>query len=223
MSEDEKETAKEEKEKKGTDYTAPKKKGKNKDVPELDKIEKLDIVGEVRVKKPGLGEKIKTLFIAADFKTVMHYVGYDVLLPAARAMIVDSATKGVERLMFGETARRRGIGMGHGSRVTYGGIVNRDRGEYRDQITRPPDPTRYPRPERNDFIFHSREEADAVLDELYNLLSVYEIVTVGALKDLMGLPQAHTDQKFGWESLKGSDIRNVHNGWLLDLPPAQPI
>ncbi len=207
--------------KKGTDYTAPKKNEQKSDGEYP--IEKLEIVTTVKAKKEGLGAKIKNLLIAADLRTVAHYVGYEVLIPAARAMVVDSAIKGVER-MFGET-RQRGIGVRHSqSRVTYGGIVNRDRGNYRDEMTRPPSRgAQYPRPDHNDFIFESRDQADAVLDEMFNILNHYDVVTVGALKDLIGFPQSHTDQKFGWESLKGSEIRNISAGWLLDLPPAQPI
>ena len=82
------------------------------------------VIGEVVTKKKPLSRKIKDLFVEADFRSVTRYVIYDVLIPAARNTIVDASTKGVERMMYGESAIRR-RNTGAGPRVTYNNPINR--------------------------------------------------------------------------------------------------
>ncbi len=109
--------------------------GNSKKMKETEKIPPKNIervvVGEVVVHKKSIGRKFKDLFIEADFRTVIKYVATDVLLPAARNMIVDASTKGVERLLYGESAMRR-RNFGTGPRITYNNPINRG---YRDSAS----------------------------------------------------------------------------------------
>ena len=94
------------------DYTSNSNKSKEKKEAPAKKIEKV-VVGDVVVQKKSIGRKFKDIFIEADLRTVTRYVTSEVLLPAFRNMIVDGASKGVERMMYGETARpRRPYGSG---------------------------------------------------------------------------------------------------------------
>ncbi len=88
--------------------------------PSKEKVEKVVITGEVITKKKGLGRKFKELFVSADAKSVIAYVAADVLLPAARNMIVDASTKGIERMMYGESnpPGRRMYGSGRRTSAT---------------------------------------------------------------------------------------------------------
>lgn len=208
-----------------TDYTAPKAKKKRRpDEPVPEKNVEKVVTTEVIVKKRGIGTKIKNLFVEADLKSVVQYVTYDILIPAARSMIVEGAARGAERLIYGESVRRRGIGMQHGSRTTYN--LPPDRGgrvELRDPRTNPPGRSSIPRRGRRDFFLQSREEADIILDAMFNLLSTYEVVSVHDLHELAGLPTSHVDQKWGWTDLKGVDVRPSRDGFYIDLPPEEPI
>lgn len=185
------------------------------------KVQKV-VVGEVVVQKKSLGTKIKGLFVAADFRTVIRYVASDVLLPAARNMIVDASSKGVERMMYGDRAIRQ-RNFGGGSRFTYNNPINR--GEYRDPRTSPPalGQSRVPRQNRNDFLLASREEAKMVLERMNDILESYELVTVGDLNELVGFPSSHVDEKWGWTFLGDVEIRQVREGYLIMLPPAESI
>jgi hypothetical protein len=72
------------------------------DKEEPKKIEKV-IQGEaVRRKKP-LGKRFTETFVGGDAKGVWGYVFLDVLVPAAKDMIVDATSQGVERMIFGES------------------------------------------------------------------------------------------------------------------------
>jgi hypothetical protein len=186
------------------------------------KIEKVT-VGQVIVKKKSLGQKIKDVFIEADFRSVTRYVVSEVMIPAARNMIVDASTKGVERMMYGDRAyQRRGPGMGQ-PRITYNSPVNR--GEYRNPLTRPPSQSglSHPRAGRNDFILTSREEAFQVLESMNDIIEMYEAVSVADLNELVGFPSSYVDQKWGWTYLGNAQVRPVRDGFMIDLPPAESI
>lgn len=182
------------------------------------KVEKV-VTDAVIVKKKGLGRKIKDLFIEADFKSVVRYVAADVLLPAARNMIVDGATKGVERMMYGDMgSRRRYSGA---PRITYNNPINRST----PSISRyAPSPPTGPRTrQQDDFILSSREEAEAVLERLQDIIDTYEVASVSDLHELIGFPTNHVDNKWGWSFLGDVSIRQMREGYLIDLPPAEPI
>ncbi len=185
------------------DYQGNSKKQKETPVVPPKNIERV-VVSEVIVQKKGVGRKFKDLFIEADFRTVVKYVASDVLLPAARNMIVDASTKGVERLLYGESAvRRRNFGVG--PRITYNNPINRG---YRDtSAPRHAPPISYPetrslRHTRDEFIISSREEAELVLERMNDIIDQYEVASVADLNDLVGLPTTHVDNKWGWIDLR---------------------
>lgn len=188
------------------------------------KVEKV-VASEVVIQKKSLGRKIHDVFIEADFKSVVRYVVSDVLIPAARNMIVDASSRGVERLMYGENAaRRRGITYGAGPRVSYNSPINRGV-SYRDPRVAPPisRESRTSRHVRDEIIISSREEAEKVLEVMNEIIDQYEVASVQDLNDLVGLASTHTDQKWGWVFLGDAQIQQVREGYFLNLPPAEPI
>lgn len=179
--------------------------------------------GSVVVKKRGIGSKVKDLFIAADLRSVVRYVGFEVLLPAAKNMMVDSVEQGIRRMTYGDTRSRRAPGAG-ASRITYHTPPQReDRGNWRDPRTSPPDRSRFPRQGRRDVFIHSHEEATNVLDEMFSRLQDYDVVTVLDYNELLGLQTSPVDAKWGWLDLRGTEVRSSRDGFYIDLPPEEPI
>jgi hypothetical protein len=180
------------------------------------------VSNDVVVKKKPFFRKVKDTFIEADFKSVVHYIFADVLLPAAKNAIVDASAKGIERMIYGESASRRRQ-YGPGPRFTYQSPVNRGYGSVMSRMA--PGVERGPRsrPSRDDYILSSREEADLVLEHMDNVLEQYEVVTVGDLNELIGISSSHVDNKWGWTFLGGANVRQTRDGFLLDLPPVEPI
>lgn len=205
------------------DYQGNAKKNKEEGKAPEKKIEKV-IVTEVVVQKRSIGRKFRDLFIEADLRSVAKYVVSDVLLPAIRNTIVDASTKGIERMMYGESSiRRRNYGMG--PRITYNNPVNRGYSSsplsrHAPAIERGPRSSRH---SRDDFILSSREEAELVLERMNDIIDTYEVVSVADLNELVGLPTSHVDNKWGWIYLGDVQVRQIREGYLLDLPPAEPI
>lgn len=206
------------------DYTGNSKRSRDTEQVSKDKNIERVTVSDVIIKKKSIGRKFRDLFIEADLRTVIRYVGSDVLLPALRNMIVDGSQRGVERLVYGETAMRR-RNMGNGPRMTYNNPVNRS--GYGGS------PLNYAPPQRpgagtsslarREIILSSREEGDLVLEQMIDIISQYEIVSVADLNALIGQSSNYTDQKWGWSNLNGTQILQIREGYLLDLPAAEPI
>jgi hypothetical protein len=185
------------------------------------------VTSEVVIKKKSIGSKFREIFIAADIRSVNQYLIYDVLIPAVRNTIVDATTKGIQRVMYGESAIRR-RDYGPGPRVTYNSPVDRrfqnpiDARSYsgRTQVDRDPRPQRHT---RDDLILTTREEAALVLERMNDIIDTYEVVSVGDLNELVGLPSNHVDNKWGWVYLGDVQIQQIREGYLLNLPSAEPI
>jgi len=187
--------------------------------------------GEVIQRKKSLGTRFKETFISgADSKSVLEYVLFDILVPAAKDMVVDATQAGLERKFYGETrsAGRRGynransIVSGAGGYQAYnrmGGSVLRSDPRAREEVR----PSRRSRAKHDfgEIVMESRAEANEVLDALFELISKFEVATVADLYELTGIPAEFTDNRWGWEDLRGADVVHVRDGYLLELP--QPV
>jgi hypothetical protein len=193
--------------------------------PETDKVVLKVVTGEVVRRKKPLGNRFMATFFGGDGSGVFDYVIKDVLLPAARDMVADAVSQGVERLIFGETRNRR-----PGSRGTSGGPVNYSRYSTPSPARRNDREESRPISRRarashdfDEIILSSRGEADDVLNKLYDMLEKYGTVSVSDLYDLVGSTSSYTDEKWGWTELRDSSVTRTRNGYLLNLPPAEPL
>jgi hypothetical protein len=197
---------------------------KSKQVPQTqpeDKVVEKVVTGVVVTKKKSFGQKFRSVFLGGDVKNALRYVTADVLLPAIRNLMVDATTRGVERVVYGESAMRRRP-INYGSRVQYNSPVRRDRAYLPDQAPARP-LGRQVRRETNDLVLTSREEAELVLERLTDIIDKYGVASLADLYDLTGLPTSHVDNKWGWTYLNNTEIRQVRDGYLLDLPPVEEI
>lgn len=204
------------------DYTSNSNREKEEAAKPEKKVEKV-VVGEVVVQKKGIGKKFKDLFMGADFKGTATYVIRDILIPAGKDMFVSAVYNGAQRMVYRSTGSIHRPGVG--PRITYNQPVQR--GGSVAPMSRAPGgivSTAGPRRQSQDsIILSSREEADRVAEMMQAIVDQFQVVTLADLKDLLGLPGNHIDNKWGWDNLVGLDIRQVQNGYLMDFPPAEPI
>lgn len=184
------------------------------------KVEQIVSNGATR-RRRSLRKQFKETFVAGDARTAVRYSMFEVLLPAARDMVVEAMHQGMEKLIFGDS-RRRGTApppsgpTGHISYNRYGG--SRLAGPQR-AISR----TARSRHDFDEIILDQRAEAEEVIDRLFNLVSQYESATVADLYELVGLSSTHTDHKWGWTDLMGAGVSRIRGGYLLDLPEPEPL
>lgn len=175
-------------------------------------------------KKKSLRKQFSETFIAGDVRTAIRYVMFDVLLPAAKDTIVDAASSGFEKWIFGDSRRHRGVvtpqagptGYVSYNRVSMGGSRMASAQRVMSRRARA-------RHDFDEIILDSREEAEEVIDRLFDLVSRYDTATVADLYELVGLASTHTDHKWGWTDVRGAGVSRVRDGYLLDLPEPYPL
>lgn len=195
------------------------------EAPPEKKIDKVISGSAIRRKKP-LGRRfMETMFGGDDAKGIWGYIAQDVLVPAAKSMLVDAITGGAERAFYGDVRGRAG-----GSRASYSGGTQRIAYNNISRPTAREEPRGREMSRRgrathdfDEIVLPRRVDAEEVLDQMFEILSQYKVVTVADLYDMIGQDSNFTDRSWGWEDLRGSDITHVKGGFLLDLPRPSPI
>jgi hypothetical protein len=147
-----------------------------------------------------------------------------VLVPAFRNMMFDAVQNGFQRFIYGETGRRGQIGSQQRGRTQYNSPVSRGITSMLNQrSTMLPDQPPRNQHDRGDIILSSNEDAASVLSRLIEIVDQYGMASVADLHDLVGLPTTYIDNKWGWVDLRYSKVRPIREGFVLDLPPIEPI
>lgn len=74
-----------------------------------------------------------------------------------------------------------------------------------------------------DVVFLSRDDAERVLEAMQQLLGHYEVVSFADYLELVGLAPTRPDENVGWRKLDDVQIKEVRDGFMLELPPTEPI
>jgi hypothetical protein len=192
------------------------------------KIEKVVTGAVVRRKKP-IGRRLIETFVGGDSKTAVQYVLMEVLVPAAKDMLTDAISQGVERLVYGEarsSSRRTGARPSGSSYVNYNRYASSSNPPFRPD-PREPARTISARARAShsfeDIVLATRAEAEEVIDRLFELSEKYGQATVGDLYELVGITGNYTDDRWGWNDLRGSGVTRVRNGYLLDIQKPEPL
>ena len=179
-------------------------KGKNSQGEKPEKVEK---VANGRRRKKTIFEKI----FNQDIRNIVSYLWGDILLPAAKNTLLDMIEDGAEMSILG-TVRRRGRRSGSSTYISYDQI-GQDRRDRRDRG----EPVRKSN-EPDQILLDTKQEAEEVVSRLYDLFDTYQIVSLADYYDLVGATSEFTDNKWGWDSLKGTRILRVRDGYIIDLP-----
>lgn len=202
-----------------------------KDASDETPIKKIVSGNVVRQKKP-LGRRLSETIVGGSGKSVLEYVVFEVLVPAAKDMIADAASQAIEQMLFGEVrsvSRRRASSSkpsgpgGYVSYNRYSGASNNYGGRREDPRDREISRRARGSHDFDEIVVETRAEAEEVIDKLFELISKYESASVADLYELVGLSAAYTDDKWGWTDFRGAGVTRVRTGYLLDLPKPQPL
>lgn len=70
-------------------------------------------------------------------------------------------------------------------------------------------------------VFDTKEEAEEILNELYDILLRFNNVTVYDYYELVDIERCDNDRNYGWTDLKGVRVRPYTYGnvrWTIELP-----
>lgn len=186
------------------------------------KIEQVTSAGAVR-RKRGIGRQFKETFVGGSARMAFDYMILEVVIPSVKDMLTEAMQSGIEKLIYGDARPRRGMsvpssysGLGH---VNYQGMSSN-----KLPTTRTLSRGSRTRHDFGEIVIQSRQEAEEVIDRMFDVLSRYGTVTVADLYDLTGIQSGHTDTKWGWTSLRGAKASRMRNGgFLLDLPNPESL
>lgn len=182
------------------------------------------VQGEVVRRKKPLGRRFLDTFVEGEAKGVWHYVISNVIVPAVKDVVSDVVSQGIERMLYGD---RGGSSRRGASRPTYTTPYT----SYNKPGGTPP----WKREERpvshrarathnfDEIILEERQEAEDVIEHMYELIERYQQVTVSDLYDLVGIASAFTDERWGWTDLSEAGVTRSRGAYLLDLPKPIPL
>lgn len=169
--------------------------------------------------KPKKKSKLENFF-GNDMKTIIDYIGKEVIIPAAKKMLVDAGCDAISMLFYGDTSHsaKRPTNYGYGSGV---GVNYTRFSSTRGESIRPT--ARYSNVVCDDIILQSKDEANMVIDSLCEVIETYGWVSVADMHEMVGMPVGYTEHKYGWNSLRTADIIAVREGYMIRFPAPRPL
>lgn len=178
-------------------------------------IEKV-VTQSVTTKKKSSMQKFAGNFISEDAKNIKDYVFLDVLIPAFKKAISDIVTNGIDIILYGESRNRGSRTVG--DRVSYRSYYDDSRRATTQRAIERPIIYSY-----DNLVFNNRQDAEAVLTQMYDILDRYKFVRVADMMDLAGVTGNYTDNQYGWNSMNTAKIIRTRDGWVIDMPKAIPL
>lgn len=174
------------------------------------------VTGKATIRKKTMAAKVMDMFFPEGISKVKDYILNDVLIPKLKQTVVES----VDVFFNGEVTTRHGAG-------TYSKASYNDYSKYSNASAKREtrDPNLRSGREFDDIEFDTRIDAEAVLDQLDEIMSQYGIVRVADLYDSAHISnQTHTTMKFGWKDIRSAEVVRLRNGhYFIRLPRPLPI
>lgn len=156
--------------------------------------------------------KFTSIFISEDVKNVKEYILLDVLVPTIKKTILGA----IDMMLNGGSSSYSG--RSSSSKVSYRKYYDEPRDERRSNGN-----TVRTRFDYDDIGFPSRGEAEAVREEMCNVIERYGFVTVADMYDMAGLSQPFTSNKYGWTNIRNAEVVRSGGEYVIKLPKALPI
>lgn len=187
-------------------------------------VEKV-IKGEILQKKKSFGSKMKEVFIGGDSRSVGQYLLGEVLIPTIRDMLFDMLSMGSERMIYGDqrSPRRSSRSEPGRPKISYNNMYEpRGRRESRGML--PGESRRVAlKDSLHETIFRSKEDATDVIDGLAEIIDKYGYAQMSDFKKMIGIPSTYVDDNWGWTNINYAEVRQVREGWLVNLPDVEPL
>lgn len=161
--------------------------------------------------------KLADIFISEDISNVKNYIFMDVIVPAVKKAIYDVVTNGIDMFLYGGSAK--GKTSTSGSKVSYRNYYERkdnNSASYRgSENVKSTESFNY-----EDIVFANRGDAEAVKQQMMDVIERYGFVTVADLYDMADMTAPHTCHKYGWMNVSSAEAVRVRDGYVLKLPRA---
>lgn len=189
---------------------------KSKEVAKQHAIEKV-VSGKVRVKRQRKGnlEKAAEIFTGQDLNSVKEHLIKNVLFPNIQKLLYDTITNGADTIIYGGKGKNK---RSDGTRVPYWRSYDSESGSNNEK------PTYSGRGIYNfeNLLFEKKQDAEAVLDSMQEIIDQFGVVSVADLYDLADVTIDNTTaSNYGWKSIASAKSVATPDGWILSL--SKPI
>lgn len=184
------------------------------------RVEKV-VKNNVQVKKKSEVRKLADTFISDEAANVKSYVLLDVIVPTIKETIVNIVIDSVEMILLGGTGRsgKKRSGGSSGSYVSYRSYSDRDRRD--DRRDERDSRSRF---DLDDIKFKTRGDAEAVLEQMQDIIDTYKTVNVADLYDMIDQTAPYTANRYGWTTLRNAYAERARGGgYILKLPRPLPL
>lgn len=190
-----------------------------------DQKEKEDEPKKVIIKQVATGRRVTKNVVITTLRNVGTYILLDILIPAAKNTLSDMVNNASDMILFGEPKTRRRDRERSGPRVSYTSYYDRDRDRDRpydrDRRDRVYGRSRF---DSDEILLPTREDAEEVIQSMFDIFDQYNAVTVSEFLELVGLPDEYTDRNYGWTTnLRDVEVRRIRDGYIIDLPNPRPL
>ena len=181
----------------------------------LEKTSKREPVvsGKTKKKSKSIVERMVNSFVSVDPEDVKRYLIKGVLEPTLKKTVIDV----IKMYFYGNKS-----GAPDNSTpeiVSY----NRMSGGSRTYLLGSSNMTRKSKRSFDDIWFSNYDDVEKVQNDLNAAMATYKQVTVADLFESAKQPSEFTDNRYGWKSLADAQIVEVSDGWVLKMPPAEPL
>ena len=169
--------------------------------------------------------RFRDMFAGQDARGVGASVLFDVVVPAVKDLFYEVITEGAHRGLYGDSAPRNPR-LGASRRSQHTPYNQASRREF--SAERRPELDRRDRAlhDFSSLIFRNAGEATTIADHLYSLVDQYGVATVNDFYEAAGITGDFADSNFGWsgvQGLRGTRVRRVRDGYILEVPRPRPI
>lgn len=184
-------------------------------------------VAKGTISKESLAAKFRRIFLSPDINNVGEFIFVEVFVPAIKDLIVNIIENTVNVAFFGNSSKRPYV-IGRQANnpqqraaIYWNSSVGQSRPYANQQQSQPQQQIRAANNFR-DITYPDKISAEAVLNELYSLISQYGRATVADLYSLSSVSSDNfTNNDYGWTNLQGSTVARSRDGYILDLPKPQ--
>ena len=173
------------------------------------------------VKTKSFTRRFRESFVAGNFSTVVDYVIFDVIIPSAQNLFVDSLNAGAQGMIYGSNRRATNDKFGSSVNKTSYSSLYADK-KRREETRGPRTPTN--RFDFDQYVWDNREDAEQAMSNLLILLDEYGSVTVSDFfSQVNSGDRPYTDESWGWTNLAAAKVERSREGWYLSLPSPKAL
>lgn len=200
------------------------------EIEEDDRSERVIFEGEVVRREATVGRKLADM-VGGVFKELAG----DVIVPALKDLARDFVYQGIDRALYRDderppVGRRRSASSSSRVNTTVHTPYNQmsrssSRNERRERDDRGRGRRRRESVNLSEIILKTHVGAEAVIDEMYEVLEKYDAVTIADLNHILGQDELTNpqDNYWGWTELRGLRARKIREGFLLQFPELEDL